>query len=58
MDWASCSVNGLALNLWNFWRERKEKKKILEKSAAKSSEKISEIGEFSKKWVNGLGFFS
>ena len=42
MDWAFCSVNGLGLNLWNFL---KKEKKILEKSAAKSSEKISEICE-------------
>ena len=58
MDWAFCSVNGLGLNLWNFWRERK--KKLLDKSAAKSSEKISEIWEnWEKKMrVNGLGFFA
>ena len=36
----------------------KKEKKLLEKSAAKSSEKISEIWEnWEKKWVNGLGFF-
>ena len=42
----------------------KKDKKLLEKSAAKSSEKISEIWKMSKiwklreKWVNGLGFFA
>ena len=59
MDWAFFPVNGLGLNLSNFWKEKLSFgfSPIL-KSAAKSSEKISEIWKLREKWVNGLGFFA
>ena len=50
MDWASIFVE--------FLKKKKIIVRISGKREGKNSEKISEIGEFSKKWVNGLGFFS